>query len=116
MLSHSDCRLQDSSRQNRKAVPTETRVDPISEKLYHVESFHGRLRDEYLNANWFPTLGDLRQKLADWQLDYKCEQPNSSLDHRTSQEFRHALREIRAMPLILLHITIPNPENSLMNG
>ncbi len=27
----------------------------------HVESFHGRLRDECLNANWFRTLNDLRR-------------------------------------------------------
>ena len=25
----------------------------------HVESFHGRLRDECLNANWFRTLNDV---------------------------------------------------------
>jgi putative transposase len=33
----------------------------------HVESFHGRLRDECLNTSWFRTLGDVRDKLADWQ-------------------------------------------------
>ena len=28
----------------------------------HVESFHGRLRDECLNTSWFRTLGDVREK------------------------------------------------------
>jgi putative transposase len=32
----------------------------------YVESFHGRLRDECLNANWFRTLTDVRVKLAAW--------------------------------------------------
>jgi transposase InsO family protein len=30
----------------------------------YVESFHGRLRDECLNARWFPTLHDVRGTLA----------------------------------------------------
>lgn len=29
----------------------------------HVESFHGRLRDECLNASWFRTLNDARRTL-----------------------------------------------------
>jgi transposase InsO family protein len=30
----------------------------------HVESFHGRLRDECLNTSWFRTLKDVRCTLA----------------------------------------------------
>ena len=33
----------------------------------HVESFHGRLRDECLNAHWFRTLNDVRNTLASWR-------------------------------------------------
>jgi putative transposase len=33
----------------------------------HVESFHCRLRDEYLNASWFRTLNDVRCTLAAWR-------------------------------------------------
>jgi len=36
----------------------------------HVESFHGRLRDECLNASWFRTLNDVRQTLEAWRQDY----------------------------------------------
>ena len=36
----------------------------------HVESFHGRLRDECLNANWFRTLNDVRSTLASWRQEY----------------------------------------------
>lgn len=54
----------------------------------HVESFHGRLRDECLNATWFRTLNDVRCTLATWREEYNCERPHSSLDYRTPQEFR----------------------------
>ena len=57
----------------------------------HVESFHGRLRDECLNASWFRTLSDVRSTLTLWREDYNCERPHSSLDYRTPQEFRRAL-------------------------
>jgi putative transposase len=54
----------------------------------HVESFHGRLRDECLNAHWFRTLNDVRSTLATWRQEYNCERPHSSLDYRTPEEFR----------------------------
>ena len=39
----------------------------------HVESFHGRLRDECLNAHWFRTLNEVRSTLASWRYEYSCE-------------------------------------------
>ena len=54
----------------------------------HVESFHGRLRDECLNASWFRTLGDVREKLAEWRQEYNHERPHRSLGYRTPAEFR----------------------------
>jgi len=56
----------------------------------HVESFHGRLRDECLNTSWFRTLNDVRSTLASWQQEYNCERPHSSLAYRTPEEFRQA--------------------------
>ena len=53
----------------------------------HVESFHGRLRDECLNVNWFRTLNDLRRTLDSWRQEYNCERPHSSLAYRTPAEF-----------------------------
>lgn len=35
-----------------------------------VESFHGRLRDECLNASWFWNLWDARGKIARWRMEY----------------------------------------------
>jgi putative transposase len=57
----------------------------------HVESFHGRLRDECLNANWFRTLNDVRRTLDNWRQEYNCERPHSSLAYRTPAEFSKAL-------------------------
>lgn len=57
----------------------------------HVESFHGRLRDECLNASYFRTFNDVRQKLDDWRREYNTERPHSALDYKTPEEFRAQL-------------------------
>jgi putative transposase len=49
----------------------------------HVESFHGRLRDECLNTSWFRTPNDVRYTLANWRREYNTERPHSLLDYRT---------------------------------
>jgi putative transposase len=83
----------------------------------HVESFHGRLRDECLNVSWFRTLGDVRQKLADWQREYNCERPHSSLDYRTPEEFRQTIEGSGAMaPLPSKSIHLQPRETPVMNG
>lgn len=53
----------------------------------HVESFHGRLREECLNVSWFQNLFDARRKIAAWRKDYNQERPHSSLGYLTPQEF-----------------------------
>ena len=73
----------------------------------HVESFHGRLRDEYLNVSWFRTLNDARCTLAAWRQEYNCERPHSSLDYRTPMVFKLALANNN-------HQT--NRESPFMNG
>src|SRR5271170_7122178 len=83
----------------------------------HVESFHGRLRDECLNASWFRTLNDVRYTLATWREEYNCERPHSSLDYRTPQEFKLALEGRRAMARLPSPTTTTNPtETPVMNG
>jgi putative transposase len=52
-----------------------------------VESFNGRFRDECLNANWFRTLFEARQKITRWRQDYNASRPHSSLAYRTPNEF-----------------------------
>jgi putative transposase len=53
----------------------------------HVESFHGRLRDECLNTSWFWNLIDARRKIAAWRTEYNTERPHSALGYRTPAEF-----------------------------
>lgn len=35
-----------------------------------IEAFNGRLRAECLNAHWFMTLSDAKEKLEAWRRDY----------------------------------------------
>jgi putative transposase len=56
----------------------------------HVESFHGRLREECLRASWFQNLFDARAKIAAWRDDYNQRRPHSSLGYRTPAEFAAA--------------------------
>jgi putative transposase len=55
----------------------------------HLESLHGRLRDECLNRSWFRTLNDVRNTLANWR-EYNEERPHSSFDDRTPKQFRRS--------------------------
>jgi len=53
----------------------------------HVESFHGRLRDECLNTSWFWNLIDARKKIAAWRAEYNHQRPHSALAYLTPAEF-----------------------------
>jgi transposase InsO family protein len=48
-----------------------------------IESFNGRLRDEFLNVHDFVTMHDLREKLRVWQEDYNHRRPHGSLANLT---------------------------------
>jgi putative transposase len=45
----------------------------------HVESFHGRLREECLRMSWFTNLFDARRKISNWKTEYNEQRPHSSL-------------------------------------
>ena len=44
----------------------------------HIESFHGRLRDECLNESWFVTLADARRIMEAWRQDYNAVRPTAA--------------------------------------
>src|SRR6202044_4168476 len=44
-----------------------------------IEAFNGRLRAECLNAHWFLTLADAREKLEDWRKDYNEVRPHGAI-------------------------------------
>ena len=57
----------------------------------YVESFHGKLRDECLNASWFGNLFEARVKIGAWRAEYNEERPHSSLGYRTPAAFAASL-------------------------
>jgi putative transposase len=52
-----------------------------------VESFNGSFRDECLNAHWFLSLEDAREKIEAWRKEYNEYRPHSSLNGLTPAEF-----------------------------
>ena len=62
----------------------------------HVESFHGKLRDECLNASWFANLFEARRKIAAWREEYNEERPHSSLGYLPPAEFARRVAALRS--------------------
>ena len=58
----------------------------------HIESFNGRLRDEFLNVHQFASLADVRARLEGWRVDYNEHRPHSALGHLTPREFARRRR------------------------
>ena len=62
----------------------------------YVESFHGKLRDECLNASWFGSLIDARAKIGVWKEEYNGERPHSSLGYLPPREFARRVAALRS--------------------
>lgn len=54
----------------------------------YIESFNGKLRDEFLNMHWFGSMQELKRKAADWRRYYNEERMHGSLGWMTPTEFR----------------------------
>ena len=52
-----------------------------------IESFHSRLRDEFLNCREFESAADAQAQADWWRRDYNTVRPHSSLGYQTPQEF-----------------------------
>jgi putative transposase len=77
----------------------------------HVESFHGRLREECLTLSWFQNLFDARRKISAWRIEYNEERPHSSLGYRTPKEFATLLKAAEAgSALLAAPSSAANPE------
>ncbi len=57
-----------------------------------IESFNGRVRDEFFNVQMFRTLPQIREAAEVWLLDYNEVRPHSSLGYLTPQEFAESLK------------------------
>jgi putative transposase len=53
----------------------------------HIEAFNGRLRAECLNASWFLSLADARDRIEGWRRHYNDERPHSALGNLTPRAF-----------------------------
>jgi putative transposase len=80
----------------------------------YVESFHGRLREECLNASWFGNLFEARRKIATWRKEYNEERPHSSLRCRTPAEFVQQIAALRSPTTPCEPPFAPLPESEAM--
>jgi putative transposase len=47
-----------------------------------IEAFNGRFRAECLNAHWFLTLADAKEKVEDWRKYYNEERPHGAIGQK----------------------------------
>ena len=52
-----------------------------------IESFNGQLRKECLNQHWFLSLGDAKQKIAEWKFEYNEIRPHGSLGNHAPKQY-----------------------------
>jgi len=71
----------------------------------YAESFHSRLRDEFLNLHQFADLREARMLTAAWREDYNHCRPHSSLGYQTPAAFAAAggANSVRATPSLRRH-------------
>ena len=60
-----------------------------------IEAFNSRLRQECLNASWFLSMADARQRIEAWRIDYNQNRPHSSLGNLTPSKFAAQLKPAR---------------------
>ena len=62
----------------------------------YAESFHSRLRDEFLALEEFESLAAARRLTAGWKTEYNEHRPPSSLNYQTPSEFATRLTSAQA--------------------
>jgi len=58
----------------------------------YIESFNGKFRDECLNEQWFQSLSQARDCIAEWRKDYNEVRPHSSLGRIPPSKFAQQQR------------------------
>jgi putative transposase len=74
-----------------------------------IESFNGRLRDEFLNETLFSTLAQARIALAAWRADYNGLRPHSKLGWQTPSAFASTFYPRREPALRYANGSAPAP-------
>jgi len=62
-----------------------------------IEAFNARIRAECLNASWFFSLADARERIEAWRIDYNTERPHSALGHLTPRAFARQDQQARTV-------------------
>lgn len=58
-----------------------------------IESFNSRVRDEFLNVQYFRSLPEIREHADAWLVDYNEVRPHSSLNYLTPREFVESISQ-----------------------
>ena len=53
----------------------------------YIEAFNARFRAECLNASWFLSMADARERIETWRLDYNEQRPHTALGNLTPKAF-----------------------------
>ena len=53
----------------------------------YIEAFNACLRAECLNASWFLSMADARDRIKAWRIDYNENRPHTTLGNLTPREF-----------------------------
>ncbi len=64
-----------------------------------VESFNGRMRDEFLNETLFRNLTHARDLIAAWVTDYNTARPHSALPQRSTKRIGRVSKDRRGLAL-----------------
>ena len=65
-----------------------------------VESFNGKVRDEFLNQHVFGSLKEAKCLANEWREDYNCKRPHTSLGGMTPYEFKKVYEEEMTKPQV----------------
>jgi putative transposase len=61
----------------------------------YIEAFNNRIQQESLNAAWFLSMADARQRINDWRVDYNHHRPHTALGNLTPNAFAEQLYPTR---------------------
>ena len=79
-----------------------------------IESFNGRLRDEFLNETLFTSLMQARLALEEWRRDYNTVRPHSGIDWLTPSDYAAQYSPQRRQGASLLDGSAPWPVAPIM--
>jgi putative transposase len=70
----------------------------------YIEAFNSHLRAEYLNASWFLTMADARERIERWRRDYNDTRLHTALASLTPSAFVQQSHQARKVASALDHI------------